>query len=214
MKHTRLKLIVLLPLLVGCHFSSHLEARQSSTPPPKPRNDRQQEDAVAKLFDQVRKNAKLHRLSRIEERTSLQQLVCTVALTDKVPLFHSGFPVLGNDSINGGTNEKQAANTAAKVDVSSTLYKTTNPGEITPELQRLALFERPRGSHGHSPGYARYSVAVWPVQRSTNDKAEYWVSAELFWSSGNEFFLNHFSDAMEWKNEWKTFVTPECRDVR
>jgi hypothetical protein len=55
---------------------------------------------------------------------------------------------------------------------------------------------------------------VWPVQQPTNEKAEYWVSVELFWSAGDEFFLNYFSDAMEWKNEWKAFVTPECRDVR
>ena len=199
---------------MSCPFSSRLEARQSSSPPPKPRNDRQQEDAVAKLFDWVRKGAKLHGLSRIEERTSLQQLVCTVAVTDKVPRFRTGFPVLGNDSINGGTNEKQAADTAAKVDVSSTLYKTTNPGELTAELQRVALFERRRGRHGHSPGYARYSVAVWPVQQTANEKAEFWVAVQLFWSESSEFFQSHFTDAIEWKNEWKQFVTPECKDAR
>jgi hypothetical protein len=149
MKHTLLNLIVLLPVLMGCPFSS-LEARQSSTPLLKPRNDRQQEDAVAKLFDQVRKDAKLHRLSRIEDRTSLQQLVCTVAVTDKVPRFRYGSPVLGNDSIDGVTNEKQAGNSAVKTDRESALYKTTNPGEITPELKRVALFERPRGRQGHS----------------------------------------------------------------
>ena len=200
--------------MMGCPFSSRLEARQSSTPLPRPRNDRRQQDAVAKLFDQVRKDASLHRLSRIEERTSLQQLVCTVAVTDKIPRFRYGSPVLGNDSIDGVTNEKQAGNSAVKADRPSALYKTTNPGESTLELKRVALFERPRGPHGHSLGYARYSVAVWPVQQPTNEKAEYWVSVELFWSAGNEFFLNHFSDAMEWKNEWKAFVTPECRDVR
>ncbi len=213
MKHTRLKLIVLLPLLMGCPFSSRLEARQSSTPVQKPRNDRQKEDAVAKLFDQVRKDAKLHRLSRIEERTSLQQLVCTVAVTGKIPRFRTGFPVLGNDSIDV-VNQQQAGNSAAKAYQPSALYKTTNPEELTPELKRVALLERPRGRNGRSPGYARYSVAVWPVQQPANEKAEYWVSVELYWSTGSEFFLNHFSDAMEWKNEWKTFVAPECRDVR
>jgi hypothetical protein len=90
----------------------------------------------------------------------------------------------------------------------------SDPGEITPELKRVALFERPRGGQGHSPGYGRYSVAVWPVLKPTNEKAEYWVGVELFWSAGSKFFLNHFSDAMEWKNEWKTFVAPECRDVK
>jgi hypothetical protein len=213
MMDIRLKLIVPLSLLMGL-FSSHLGAGQSSTPLPKPRSDRQQEDAVAKLVDEVRKQAKLHRLSRIEDRTSLQQLACTVAVTNTVPRFRSGFPVLGNDSIDGITNEKQAGNTAARVDRPSALYRTSNPGELTPELERVALFERPRGRNGHSPGYARYSVAVWPVQQPADEKAQYWVAVQLFWSEGAEFFQNHFSDAMEWKNEWKQFVTPECKDVK
>src|SRR6478736_690511 len=101
--HSRLNLTVVFSLLIGCVFSSRLEAGQSATPLATPRSDGQQEDAVAKLFDDVRKEAKLHRLSRIEDRTSLHQLVCTVAVTDKVPRFRSGFPVLGNDSIDGVT---------------------------------------------------------------------------------------------------------------
>ncbi len=165
----------------------------------KPHRNRQEEDAVANLFDTVRKDAKLHRLSRIKDRVSLQQIACTVSVTDKVPLFASGLPVLGN--------------TPKFQDTPSALYKTVNPSEVNPELQRTALFERPRG-HGHAPGYARYSVAVWPTQEEIAGKPEYWVGIKLFWSTGNEFFLNHFTDAMEWKNEWKTFVVPECRDVR
>jgi hypothetical protein len=211
--HPRLKLIALLSLLMGCLSAARLEAGQSSSPLPKPRSNKQQEDAVAKLFDEVRKEAKLHRLSRIEDRKSLQQLVCTVAATDKVPRFRSGFPVLGNDSIDGVTNEKQPGNSAAKVDQPSALYKTSNPGEVTPELKRVALFERPRGRDGHMPGYARYSVAVWPAHPRTY-QTEYWVAVQLFWSKGIEFFQDHFTDAIEWKNEWKQFVTPECSDVK
>lgn len=214
MTHARLKLIFLLFLLMSCLFSSHLGADQTPTPSSKPRRERQQEAAVARLFDEVRKQAKLHRVSRIEDRTSLQQLVCTVAVTGKVPRFRSGFPVLGNGTIDGVTNEKQDANSAAKVDVPSALYKTSNPGELTPELRRVALFERPRGRGGHMPGYARYSVAVWPAQQPINEKMEYWVGIQLFWSKGGEFFENHFTDAMEWKNEWKQFVLPECKEVR
>jgi hypothetical protein len=121
--------------------------------------------------------------------------------------------VLGNDSIDGVTNEQQAGNSAAKVDRPSALYKTSNPGGLTEELKRIALFERPRGHDGHMPGYTRYSVAVWPTP-TANGKVEYWVGIELFWSEGNEFFLNHFSDSMEWKNEWKQFVTPKCKHVK
>ena len=212
--HSRPNLSVLASLLIGCIFSSHLEAGQSPKQLPTPRTDRQQEDAVAKLFDDVRKEAKLNRLSRIEDRTSLHQLVCTVAVTDNVPRFRSGFPVLGNDSIDGVTTEKQGGSSATKPDLPSALYKTSNPGELTPELKRVALFERPRGRVGHPPGYSRYSVAVWPAQQPASEKTEYWVAVQLFWSGGVEFFQSHFTDAMEWKNEWKQLVTPECKGVK
>lgn len=208
----RFKLILLLCLPQGaCLLCCNFVAAQS--PVPRVERDQQQENAVGNLFDDVRKEANLHRLSRIDDRTSLQQLVCTVAVTGNVPRFRSGFPVLGNDSIDGVTNEKQGGNSAAKVDRPGALYKTNNPGELTQELKRVALFERPRGRDGHMPGYARYSVAVWPAP-TANGKAEYWIGIQLFGSEGNELFQNHFTDAMEWKNEWKQFVTPECKDVK
>jgi hypothetical protein len=192
-----LLLLCVLPILA----LSQSEPTTNQTPNAALKNHRnsQEEDAVANLFDTVRKDAKLHRLSRIKDRIALQQLACTVSVTDRVPLFANGFPVIGN-------NLKDQ-------DTPGALYKTVNPSELDPELQRIALFERPRG-HGHSPGYARYSVAVWPTQETIAGKIEYWVGIELFWSAGNEFFLNHFSDAMEWKNQWKMFVAAECRDVK
>jgi hypothetical protein len=165
----------------------------------KPHRHRHEEDAVAILFDALRKDAKLHPLSRIKDRVSLQQIACTVSVTNKVPLLAGEFPVIGN--------------TPKVQDTRSALYKTVNPSEANPELQRIALFERPRG-HGHPPGYATYSAAVWPTQKEITGKPEYWVGIELFWSAGTEFFLDHFTDEMEWKNEWKRVVEPECRDVR
>ncbi|MGH9641085.1 MAG: hypothetical protein ACRD3Q_01540 [Terriglobales bacterium] len=205
-----LKLVVSLSVLMGWLSASSFGTGQSSSPSAKPRSDRQQEDAVAKLFDEVRTEAKLPPLSRIEDRKSLRQLACTVAVTDNVPRFRSGFPVLGNGSIDGITAEKEdgAPRTA------SALYKTSNPGEPKPELKRVALYERPRGPKGIRIGYARYSVAVWLAQQSTDDKSNYWVAVQLFWSKADEFFQNHFTDAMEWKNEWKQFVTPECKAVK
>lgn len=107
MKHTRLKLIAFLFLLMGCLSPGHLRASQGSNPLPKPRRNRQQEDVVAKLFDQVRKEANLRPMSRIENRRSLQQLACTVAVTDDIARFRNGFPVLGNGSIDGVTKGKK-----------------------------------------------------------------------------------------------------------
>ena len=195
-------LVLLLWFLPTLAFSQgDLVRNQTPDTASKPHRNSREEDTVANLFDSVRKDAKLNRLSRIRDRESLQQLTCTVSVTEKVPMFSSGSPVLGNS--------------ARWEDTSSALYETMNPSEIAPELRRIALFERPRGRRGRAPGYARYSVAVWPAQPKTDEgKTEYWVSIELFWSAGNEFFLNHFSDAMEWKNEWKKFVVPECEGVR
>ena len=182
--------IVLLLLL--CFLPSSARSQAVSTP----HRNSDEEDAVAKLFDAARTDAKLHHLSRIRDRKELEQLVCTASFTGEAPRFSNGHPVLST------TLE----------DSPNALYRSGagSPSQLTPELQRIALFERPRGRSGHRPGHARYSVAVWPVI----GKSEYWVGVELFWSAGTEFFLNHFSDAMEWKNEWKQFVAPQCRDVR
>jgi hypothetical protein len=155
----------------------------------------QAEDAVAALFHHEREKAKLPPLKRIKDRRSLQQLVCTAAVTGKTPLYPNGFPML-----------------ADLQDEPSDLYKTTNPSEVTAELQRIALFERPR-KNGHSPGYSRYSVAVWPDREPIEGQPAYWVGIELFWSSSSEIFLNHFTDQREWKNEWERAVTEECQHV-
>ena len=79
----------------------------------KPRRNSQEEDAVANLFDTVRKDAKLHGLTRIKNWQSLQEFACTMSVTDKVPLFASGLPVLGN--------------TPKFQDAPSALCKTVNP---------------------------------------------------------------------------------------
>jgi hypothetical protein len=193
-----------LPLLLMWCFPPTLVYAQTvpSSQPPKAalmlHGNSQAEDEVAGLFATARKDAKLHKLGRIKDRRELQQLVCTVSLTGKVPRFTNGTAVLNT----------------TLADRPSALYETSNPGEATPELRQVALFERPRGRSGHTPGHRRYSVAVWPAQQEKDREPEYWVGVELFWSAGAEFFLNHFSDAMEWKNEWKHFVAPQCKDAK
>lgn len=192
-----LPLLLLLYFLPTSAYPQAAAASQSLNAASHHRNN-QAEDAVANLFDTVRKDAKLHRLGRIRDRKELQQLVCTVSLSNKIPRFANGSQVL-NSSL---------------ADNPSALYETANPGEITPHLQQVALFERPRGRSGQPTGYRRYSVAVWPTRQEKDGKPSYWVGIKLFWSAGNEFFLNHFSDAKEWKNEWEKFVAPECKKVK
>jgi hypothetical protein len=164
--------------------------------PTMPHGTRQQENAVATLFNTIRADAKLHRLGRIKDREELQQLVCTVTVSDGVPPYSTGHPALGSSPKFTNTD--------------SALYRTAHPQEVTAELERVALFVRP----GHSRGYARYAVAVWPVNQGTADKIEYWVGVKLYMGETFEFFDNNFTDEMFYKNSWKKIVAPECKNVK
>ena len=161
-----------------------------------PNRSRQQEDAVATLFNTIRADAKLHRLGRIKDREELQQLVCTVTVSDAVPLYSTGHPALGSSPKFTNTD--------------SAFYRTAHPEEVTAELERIALFVRP----GHSRGYARYAVAVWPVNQGTAEKIEYWVGVKLYAGETFEFFDSNFTDEMFYKNGWKKLVAPECKNVK
>src|SRR5258707_15182951 len=74
--------------------------------------DKGKEDEVSKLFETVRADAKISQLTRIRHRDSLEQSVCTIALT--------------------GTLRKLTSTDT------STVYKTLQPGSISTELKRLA----------------------------------------------------------------------------
>lgn len=145
--------------------------------------DKAREDQVAKLFEGIRGDAKLPHLKRIEHRESLEQTVCTIALTGKPP--------------------KNTWQTTG-------FYKTANPGSITPELSKVAIFNNlhPKGN----PSYARYSVAVWPVKESQTGELKYWVGVQLFWSAGMEFFDYHFTDDIYYHNNWKKSIAAPCRN--
>jgi len=146
--------------------------------------DKGKEDQVANLFEGIRRDAKLPHLERIRNRESLEQSVCTIALTDPPPKYTSG-------SLFG-------------------LYKTTTPESITPELSEVASFNNPHLKN--SPKYARYSVAVWSVKDSQTGEPAYWVGVQLFWSAGAEFFDYHFTDDIYYRNEWKKSIAIPCRN--
>jgi hypothetical protein len=158
--------------------------------------DRKAETQVAELFKKIRRDAKMPKLKRIDHRAELQQLACTVTVLGKSPEYYkSGCPVLGVD-------EK-----CQYPYMTSALYATSNPAEQTPELERIARLET-RGS------LPRYAVAVWSVPSEAVRRPRYWVAIKLYPSAGMEFFETHFTDAMEWKNEWKKFVAPQCRQSK
>ena len=139
--------------------------------------NKEKEDKVAKLLEDLRAKAKIHRLKRIGHRASLEQEVCTIALTGTPPKYAS-------------TNE-------------SVFYKTANPAIASPELTRVASF--------NDPSFARYSVAVWPIENSTSGEQVYWVGVQLFWSAGTEFFDYHFTDDIYYHDRWKKSIAAQCR---
>jgi hypothetical protein len=146
--------------------------------------DKEKEDKVAKLFEGIRADAKIPHLKRIGHRQSLEQRVCTIAATAIPPKY-----------------------TSTK---SSAFYKTANPDSVTPELSKVALFNdlHPK----YNPSFARYSVAVWPVQDSQTGERMYWVGIQLFWSAGMEFFDYHFTDDIYYHNDWKKSIAAPCRN--
>jgi hypothetical protein len=146
--------------------------------------DKVKEDQVAKLFESLRTDTKLPPLRRIGHRDSLEQKVCTIAVEDKPP----------------------------KITSTNTLgfYKTANPDSVTPELSKVALFNQLHPKN--NAGYARYSVAVWPVKDLQAAKPMYWVGVELFWSAGAEFFDYHFTDDIYYHNLWKESIAAPCRN--
>jgi hypothetical protein len=144
--------------------------------------DKKVEDEVAKLFESIRRGAKVPMLKRIGHRTSLEQQVCTIAVSGKAPKYAS-------------------TNTAA-------FYKIANPQSITPELNRVASFDQLHRKH--NPPYKRYSVAVWRIE-GQDAGARYWVGVQLYWSAATEFVDSHFTDDIYYHNDWKKLIDPLCR---
>jgi hypothetical protein len=145
--------------------------------------DKGTEDKIAKLFEKTRSDLKILKLARIRHRDSLEQRVCTIALT--------------------GTLPKQAS-----IGVFG-FYKTAQPDAISAELYKVASFNdlHPK----YNPSYARYSVAVWRAKDSQTGETTYWVGVYLYWSAAMEFVDYHFTDDIYYHNNWKKTIAPQCR---
>jgi hypothetical protein len=175
---------LVLALLAATAQEVPVTAKQGNVGQVTGERDKAKEDQVAKLFEDIRGDAKLPHLKRIGHRESLEQKVCTIALTGKPPKYNS-------TSTSG-------------------FFKTANPDSVTPELSKVALFNNLRPKN--NPSYARYSVAVWPVKESQTGELMYWVGVQLFWSAGMEFFDYHFTDDIYYQNDWKKSIAAPCRN--
>jgi len=89
------------------------------------------------------------------------------------------------------------------------LYKTLHPESVTPELKRLASFNDLHPQY--NPSLERYSVAVWRATDPQTGEATYWIGIAAYPSAATEFFMNHFTDDLYYRNEWKKHIAPECR---
>ena len=146
-----------------------------------PERAKGKEDQIATLFEKARSDMKIPKLTRIEYRETLEAKVCTMAVRGAIP---KRFPFEGG-----------------------AFYKTTQPESITGDLHKLAVFNdnRPRWLKStYNP------PAVWAEKDSVTGETTYWVGALLYFSAAFEFFMNHFTDDWNYRNEWKKSVAPEC----
>ena len=144
------------------------------------------EDTLAKQFVELRKKANLRPLIRIRHRVELAQLACTAAVEGKPS------PVLSVSDI-----YNMASYRAVTVENDETLKK-------------VALFDAKLANSS----IQRFSIAIWPSNGTDSNPGAYWVTVALFVSGGAEFFADHFTDGAFFKNDWKKFVSAQCRNVK
>jgi hypothetical protein len=89
-------------------------------------------------------------------------------------------------------------------------YKTSDPGQPTPELQKLVV-----DTAKHSWPMSRYAVAVWK-EKSTNAPPNYWVGIILSKSAFSNWAGMHFGadtpgEMISPYDEAKKSVVPACR---
>jgi hypothetical protein len=165
-----------------------VDAKQNNVGQLTAERDKEVEDKIAKMFEDIRINAKIPHLKRIGHRAMLERQVCTIALTGKFPTYHA-------------TTEFG-------------FYEAARPEITTPELNKVALLaaapSRFEGATYH-PSYSRYSVAVSKVKGAQAGKPTYWVGVQLFFSAELEFFDHHLTDDSYYRNEWKKAIAPPCR---
>ena len=92
---------------------------------------------------------------------------------------------------------------------SPAFYVTATPDSITPELRKIAVFNRVGPKN--APWYTRYSVAVWRVQEPQTGVVLYWVGVRSYGTAVGEFVDCHFTDDVFYCGKWKESVARSCR---
>ena len=112
------------------------------------------EDTLARAFERRRAEAHLRKLTRINDRPLLRQLVCTAAITGSPPMTPLAL-------------ESQADNA---------LFPTYAPDSLPPELRRVADYDDRSTAAGRKVKH--YSIAVF---RSPSQAGQFWVGVGLYW---------------------------------
>jgi len=110
-------LVFVLVIMLGKCALAQFEAQAAKF------RDASKEDEAARTFENARKQAGAKPLARIKFREEVQEIVCTVALSDQVPMYSTAHPALGGD---------------ATRHPASALYKTADPAKLTGEMETLA----------------------------------------------------------------------------
>ena len=152
-------------------FAGGLAGQQAPTAnnqakPPKRigERDKAAENKLASSFDAIRVRANLPRLTRIKNRPSLEQVVCTIAQVDDV----------------GKRRSWQE----------SAIYKTTFPDVLRDEFTKVALFDDshyPRYSvavwrvNNFGTGEVFYWVGVWRYWSALEEFVDYHFTDDVFY---------------------------------
>jgi hypothetical protein len=146
---------------------------------------KQYEARIAQIFESIRRDGGLPKLARIHRRHDLEQLVCTAAVTGANP--SGNFPA-------------------------ALIYRTPDPEPTTKDLEQIARFKDLQ--ENPTPPWTRYSVAVWPAIDSESRQRIWWVGISIYTSALMEWVDNNLADDRPYRNDWKKFVAPDCRDTR
>ncbi len=156
-----------------------LGTKQAGAGQPIVARDKEKEDQVAILFESIRAGAKLPQMVRIRHRAELEQSVCTSALTD------------------------------APAKLARAFYVTSDPESITPELNKVASFNKLAADN--KPWFPRYSVAVWRIEGPQAGKVTYRVGVGFYETAVGEFVDCHFTDDIHYCGMWKKSIARACR---
>ena len=144
------------------------------------------ENTVARSFEDARSRAHLRHFARIDDRTTLRQIVCTAAET-------------------GRPQEKPLVRESH---ADSAIFALHDASQLPPDVVRVAEYDDRHSARGRR--ITRYSVAAFTAP---DGSGLIWVGIGLYWSRSTEFFALHFTASYDPSEIHYSIVAP-CAAIR